>query len=70
MRIDQAAALVTGAASGLGRAAAERLHAAGAKVVLVDTNQLSSRMYAEGLESRAGDCTPCAVDSGSRSHRR
>ena len=34
-----AAALVTGAASGLGRAAAERLHAAGAKVVLVDTNQ-------------------------------
>jgi NAD(P)-dependent dehydrogenase (short-subunit alcohol dehydrogenase family) len=35
---DGAAALVTGAASGLGRAAAERLHAAGAKVVLVDTN--------------------------------
>ena len=34
-----AAALVTGAASGLGRAAAERLHAAGAKVVLVDTNE-------------------------------
>ena len=33
-----AAALVTGAASGLGRAAAERLHGAGAKVVLVDTN--------------------------------
>jgi NAD(P)-dependent dehydrogenase (short-subunit alcohol dehydrogenase family) len=39
VRIDEAAALVTGAASGLGRAAAKRLHAAGAKVVLVDTNQ-------------------------------
>jgi NAD(P)-dependent dehydrogenase (short-subunit alcohol dehydrogenase family) len=39
MRINGAVALVTGAASGLGRAAAECLHTAGAKVVLADTNQ-------------------------------
>jgi NAD(P)-dependent dehydrogenase (short-subunit alcohol dehydrogenase family) len=39
MRIDGAVALVTGAASGLGRAAAECLHTAGAKVMLIDTNQ-------------------------------
>jgi NAD(P)-dependent dehydrogenase (short-subunit alcohol dehydrogenase family) len=42
-----AAALVTGAASGLGRAAAERLHAAGAKVVLVDTNQEAGQKLAD-----------------------
>jgi NAD(P)-dependent dehydrogenase (short-subunit alcohol dehydrogenase family) len=41
------AALVTGAASGLGRAAAECLHAAGAKVVLVDTNQEAGRELAD-----------------------
>jgi NAD(P)-dependent dehydrogenase (short-subunit alcohol dehydrogenase family) len=39
MEIDGAVALVTGAASGLGRAAATRLHASGAKLVLVDTNR-------------------------------
>ncbi|HJP67113.1 MAG TPA: 3-hydroxyacyl-CoA dehydrogenase [Actinomycetota bacterium] len=36
MRIDGKGALVTGGASGLGRATAEALHAAGAQVLLVD----------------------------------
>ena len=36
MRLDGSTALVTGGASGLGRAAAERLRAAGASVVLAD----------------------------------
>ncbi|MFP5308765.1 MAG: 3-hydroxyacyl-CoA dehydrogenase [Actinomycetes bacterium] len=36
MDVSSSVALVTGAASGLGRATATRLHAAGAKVVLVD----------------------------------
>jgi NAD(P)-dependent dehydrogenase (short-subunit alcohol dehydrogenase family) len=40
-------ALVTGAASGLGRAAATRLHAAGAKLVLVDTNQEAGKELAD-----------------------
>jgi NAD(P)-dependent dehydrogenase (short-subunit alcohol dehydrogenase family) len=39
VRIDGTVVLVTGAASGLGRAAATRLHASGAKLVLVDTNR-------------------------------
>jgi NAD(P)-dependent dehydrogenase (short-subunit alcohol dehydrogenase family) len=43
-------ALVTGAASGLGRATASRLAAAGAKVVLVDTNAAAGAQLAgEGL---------------------
>ena len=40
-------ALVTGAASGLGRAAATRLHAAGAKLVLVNTNQEAGKELAD-----------------------
>lgn len=39
MDVDGAVALVTGAASGLGRATAERLHASGAKLVLVDADR-------------------------------
>ncbi len=39
MQIGGTVALVTGAASGLGKAAAEQLHAASAKVVLVDTDR-------------------------------
>jgi NAD(P)-dependent dehydrogenase (short-subunit alcohol dehydrogenase family) len=39
VRIEGSVALVTGAASGLGRAVATRLHASGAKLVLVDTNR-------------------------------
>jgi len=39
MDIEGAVALVTGAASGLGLATAQRLHASGAKVVLVDTDR-------------------------------
>jgi NAD(P)-dependent dehydrogenase (short-subunit alcohol dehydrogenase family) len=45
--IEGAAALGTGAASGLGRAAAERLHAADAKVVLADTNQEAGKELAD-----------------------
>ena len=47
MRIDGSVALVTGAASGLGRAAATRLHASGAKLVLVDTNQEAGKELAD-----------------------
>jgi NAD(P)-dependent dehydrogenase (short-subunit alcohol dehydrogenase family) len=47
MRIDGSVALVTGAASGLGRAAATRLHAAGAKLVLVDTSRDGGKELAD-----------------------
>jgi NAD(P)-dependent dehydrogenase (short-subunit alcohol dehydrogenase family) len=47
VRIEGTAALVTGAASGLGRAAAEHLHAAGANVVPVDTNQEAGKELAD-----------------------
>ena len=46
-------ALVTGAAQGLGLACAERLHAEGAKVFLVDVQADKVRQHAERLGDRA-----------------
>jgi NAD(P)-dependent dehydrogenase (short-subunit alcohol dehydrogenase family) len=45
--------LVTGGASGIGRAIAERCAAAGAEIVLVDLNEAALREVAAALE-RAG----------------
>lgn len=59
MYIDGAVALVTGAASGLGWATAERLHASGAKLVLVDDDREAGQSLATaGLGAFApGDVT-------------
>ncbi|WP_067902081.1 SDR family NAD(P)-dependent oxidoreductase [Nocardia vaccinii] len=50
---DQAVAIVTGAASGLGRATAARLHAAGAAVVLLDLPESTGAAVAAELGNRA-----------------
>src|SRR3954452_18977277 len=48
MELNGVGAIVTGAASGLGEAAARRLHAAGANVVIADVNEEGGqRMVAE-----------------------
>jgi NAD(P)-dependent dehydrogenase (short-subunit alcohol dehydrogenase family) len=53
MRIDGKAALVTGGASGLGRATIETLHAAGAGVVIVDLPHSQGETLAKELGERA-----------------
>ncbi|MFE9232938.1 SDR family NAD(P)-dependent oxidoreductase [Cellulosimicrobium funkei] len=53
MRIEGAVALVTGGASGLGRATAEGLVAAGARVVLADLASSDGAAVAEGLGGAA-----------------
>lgn len=53
MNIDGKVALVTGGGSGLGRAAAEALHAAGAAVVLVDLPTSEGEVLAKELGDRA-----------------
>jgi NAD(P)-dependent dehydrogenase (short-subunit alcohol dehydrogenase family) len=63
MDIAGTSALVTGGASGLGAAAAARLRAAGAQVVLVDRDERRLRALAEGLGAHAvvGDVCDAAV---------
>ncbi|RBP66952.1 NAD(P)-dependent dehydrogenase (short-subunit alcohol dehydrogenase family) [Brevibacterium sanguinis] len=53
MDLNNAVALVTGGASGLGRATAERLLAAGAQVVMVDLNAEVGEQVATELGDRA-----------------
>ena len=49
----QGAALITGGASGLGRATAERVHAEGMAVLLADVNAEQGEAIASGLGDRA-----------------
>ena len=46
-------ALITGAASGIGRACAERLAAAGAEVTVVDLNESAARAVADKFGGKA-----------------
>lgn len=57
-------ALVTGAAGGLGRAIAQRLAAAGAHVVVTDTNASGAESVAAEIGGRegAGTAVSCALD--------
>jgi NAD(P)-dependent dehydrogenase (short-subunit alcohol dehydrogenase family) len=53
MQIAGSTTVITGGASGLGRATAERLHAAGGSVVLVDLPRSPGKDVAAGLGERA-----------------
>ncbi len=62
MKISGQVALVTGGASGLGRATAERLHADGCSVVLIDLPSSEGKAVASQLGARAV-FAPCDVTS-------
>ena len=53
MQIAGSTTVITGGASGLGRATAERLHAAGGSVVLLDLARSDGKTVAAGLGDRA-----------------
>ncbi len=53
MIIKDRVALITGGASGLGKASAEMLYQAGAKVVILDLNEDNAKKTAEGLGGNA-----------------
>ena len=55
-------AIVTGAASGIGRAGAELMAAAGALVVAADIDEAGAAQVAADIEARGGRAVPCRVD--------
>ncbi|MDQ7782019.1 MAG: SDR family NAD(P)-dependent oxidoreductase [Desulfomonilaceae bacterium] len=55
-------ALVTGAAQGIGRAAAEELSAQGADLVLVDRNERKVQETADSLKEKGGSVRTLALD--------
>ena len=61
-RLEGRAALVTGAASGIGKATAVRLAAAGAAVMCADINASGAGEVAEAIAEGGGQCASMALD--------
>src|SRR5262245_13695417 len=57
-----ASAIVTGGASGIGRALCEELARRGARVIVADVNAAGAREVAEAITSRGTPALPAAVD--------
>jgi glucose 1-dehydrogenase len=64
MRFQDKICLVTGAASGIGRATAERFAAEGGRVAVIDLNAEASRQVAEAITAAGGQAVSIAADVG------
>jgi NAD(P)-dependent dehydrogenase (short-subunit alcohol dehydrogenase family) len=64
-RLTRKTAIVTGSASGIGRATVEAMAAEGARVVVADINEAGAAQVAEGIVAKGGDAVALAVDIGS-----
>ena len=62
MDVKNQGAVVTGGASGLGRAAAEALHAAGARVAILDLNAKAAEDVAKSISGAAIACDVTSAD--------
>jgi 3-oxoacyl-[acyl-carrier protein] reductase len=61
-RLADKVAIVTGAASGIGRASAERFAAEGAAVLVADLREEAAAEVAAAMRARGGRAEACAVD--------
>lgn len=62
MKLQGKAAIVTGAASGIGKAIAELLAKEGASVAIADLNEEAAREVADGIEAEGGRAMGIAMD--------
>ena len=60
MRFENRAAIITGAASGMGLVASQELAKEGAAVYMVDINEQRVTAEAEAIRAQGGKAVPCA----------
>jgi NAD(P)-dependent dehydrogenase (short-subunit alcohol dehydrogenase family) len=63
-RLDGKIAIITGAASGIGRVTAQRVAAEGARTVVADLNSTRAKQTAEEIVSAGGEATAVQLDLG------
>ena len=63
-RLDGKIAIITGAASGIGKATARRVAAEGARTVVADINGAGAKEVADAITAAGGEAIPVEVDLG------
>ena len=63
-RLDGKIAIITGAASGIGRATARRVAAEGARTVVADLNAAGAKLLADAIAAAGGEATAVQADLG------
>ena len=63
-RLDGKIAIITGAASGIGRATARRVAAEGARTVVADLNGAGAKLLADEISAAGGEATAVQADLG------